>query len=273
MTKTMSEFKRRALIFGNMGVKGDEGSEYIDGVNLDLNNFYNFIRSDEGGAWMKSEIIPFSPNEINKTQLLNRIKDEGHVDYWLIFFSGHGGSDEVGNDYIEVKPEALDDDWLCYIYEIVAAVGRTRMTLITDACRSYCPINESAEQPEIRYFSEGGVIISAKRLKCREVYNNALMSLPSPSYYIAQSCTSLESSNDSGEYGGEYISALIGKAKSLAAISHLRKLRTHDLSPVVISISSVHDAAVPVVVRKTFDTQHPTFRGPKTKRPPFAVSV
>ena len=41
--------------------------------------------------------------------------------------------------------------------------------------------------------------------------------------------------------------------------------------PAVISLSSAHDAAVPVVVQKTFNAQHPTFRGPKSKRPPFAV--
>lgn len=267
----MAKFKRRALIFGNMGVKGDEGSEYIDGVNLDLDNFYKFIRSDEGGAWTKTEIIPFRPNEINKTQLIDCIKEQGHVDYWLIFFSGHGSSDENGYDYLEVKPEALDEDWLCYIHEIVKAVGRTRMTLITDACRSYCPINESAGQPEIRYFSDGGHIPTPRRLRCREVYNQALMALPSPGYYIAQSCTSLESSNDSGEYGGEYIGALIKNAKGLATVARLKKLRSHDTTPAIISLSSAHDAAVPVVVRKTFDTQHPTFRGPKNVRPPFAV--
>lgn len=267
----MAEFKRRALIFGNMGVKGDEGSEYIEGVNIDLNNFYKFIRSDVGGAWMQSEIMSFCPNEINKTQLLECIRAQGHVDYWLIFFSGHGSSDQNGVDFLEVKPEALDDDWLCYIHEIVEAVGSTRMTLITDACRSYYPINESAEKSKIRYFSDGGHIPTLDRLRYREIYNNALKELPSPSYYIAQSCTSLESSNDSGEYGGEYISALIENAKGLAKVARVRKVMKHDTMPAVISLSSAHDAAVPAVVQKTFNAQHPTFRGPKSKRPPFAV--
>lgn len=267
----MAAFKRRALIFGNMGVKGDEGSEYIEGVNIDLNTFYNYIRSDIGGAWMKSEIMPFRPNEINKTQLLACIKAQGHVDYWLIFFSGHGSSDQNGDDFLEVKPEALDDDWLCYIREIVEAVGNTRMTLITDACRSYYPINESAEKSKIRYFSDGGHIPTNDSLIYREIYNNALKELPSPSYYIAQSCTSLETSNDSGQYGGEYISALIEKAKGLAKVVRVRKVMKRDTTPAVISLSSAHDAAVPVVVQKTFNTQHPTFRGPKSKRPPFAV--
>ena len=267
----MAAFKRRALIFGNMGVKGDEGSEYIEGVNIDLNNFNNYIRSDIGGAWMESEIISFRPNEINKTQLLDFIRAQGHVDYWLIFFSGHGSSDQNGDDFLEVKPEALDDDWLCYISEIVEAVGTTRMTLITDACRSYYPINESAENSKIRYFSDGGHIPSLTRFRHREIYNNALKELPSPSYYIAQSCTSLESSNDSGEYGGEYISALIEKAEGLAKVARVRKVMKRDTTPAVISLSSAHDAAVPVVVQKTFNAQHPTFRGPKSKRPPFAV--
>lgn len=156
----MAEFKRRALIFGNMGVKGDKGSEYIEGVNLDLINFYNYIRSDIGGAWRKSEIMLFRPNDINKTQLLDCIRAQGHVDYWLIFFSGHGSSDQNGDDFLEVKPEALDDDWLCYIREIVNAVGYTRMALIKDACCSYYPINESAEKSKIRYFSDGAYLLS-----------------------------------------------------------------------------------------------------------------
>lgn len=267
----MAAFKRRALIFGNMGVKGDEGSEYIEGVNIDLNNFYNYIRSDIGGAWMESEIMLFRPNEINKTQLLACIKEQGHIDYWLIFFSGHGASDQNGGDFLEVKPVALDDDWLCYIREIVEAVGTTRMTLITDACRSYYPFNESAENSKILDFSDGGRISPLDSLRYREIYNNALKELPLSSYYIAQSCTSRESSNDSGEYGGEYISALIEKAKGLAEVARVRKVMKSDTTPAVISLSSAHDAAVPVVVQKTFNTQHPTFRGPKSKRPPFAV--
>ena len=116
-----------------------------------------------------------------------------------------------------------------------------------------------------------GRISSLDSLRYREIYNNALKELLSPSYYIAQSCNSLESSNDSGEYGGEYISALIEKAKGLAKVARVRKFINRDTTPAVISPSSAHDEAVPVVVQKTFNTQHPTFRDPKSKRPPFAV--
>lgn len=269
----MTNFRRRALIFGNMGVKEDEKSEYIEGVNLDMNRFFNFIRSDEGGAWERTEIITFQPNEVNKTELIDRIKAEGHIDYWLIFFSGHGGSDQRGNDYLEVIPEVLDDDWLCYISEIVEAVGRTRMTLITDACRSFYPIMESMGQPIIKCFSTGGVMLSPERIKCRDIYNLALQALPTPSYYIAQSCTRLEYSNDSGEYGGEYISALIEKGEFMAKLTRIRKLRERDNQPRVLNLSYIHELASPVVIQKTFDTQHPTFRGPKSSRPPFVVVV
>ena len=137
-----------------------KGSEYIEGVNLDLINFYNYIRSDIGVAWRESEIMLFRPNDINKTQLLDCIRAQGRVDYWLIFFSGHGSFDQNGDDFLEVKPESLDDDWLCYIREIVNAVGYTRMALIKDACRSYYPINESAEKSKIRYFSDGAYLLS-----------------------------------------------------------------------------------------------------------------
>lgn len=116
-----------------------------------------------------------------------------------------------------------------------------------------------------------GRISSLDSLRYREIYNNALKELPSPSYYIAQSCNSLESSNDSGEYGGEYISALIEKAKGLAKVTRVCKFINRDTTPAVISLSSAHDEAVPVVVQKTFNTQHPTFRDPKSKKPPFAV--
>ena len=119
--------------------------------------------------------------------------------------------------------------------------------------------------------SDGGRLPFLTRIRHREIYNNALKELPSPSYYIAQSCNSLESSNDSGQYGGEYISALIEKAKGLAQVARVRKVMKSDTTPAVISLSRAHDAAVPVVVQKTFNAQHPTFRGPKSKRPPFAV--
>ena len=103
------------------------------------------------------------------------------------------------------------------------------------------------------------------------IYNNAFKELPSPSYYIAQSCNSLESSNDSVQYGGEYISALIEKAKGLAKVARVRKDMKRDTMPAVISLSSAQDAAIPVVAQKTFNAQYPTLRGPKSKRPSFAV--
>lgn len=263
--------KRRALIIGNMGIKKSTVSRYIEGVQNDLVNFYDFIRSDNGGAWNHDEVIFCKPNEVDRSKLIDIIKDErgkGEVDYWMVFFSGHGWGDKYGESWLEVCPREKGDCDIS-LTDFVNALGPTRVLLITDACR-FVPLLESGGNiPTYKYFSDSVKTETDYRKACRDLYNKKIMLLPPRAVYRGYSCAFGETSNDSGVYGGEYIHAIIETAKNLIKTENSKK-QGEERFP-IYAYSFVHALAKPVVIRKTSGTQTPVYMGPKTWQPPFCV--
>lgn len=263
--------KRRALIIGNMGIENSSLSTFVEGVKDDLANFYKFIRSDNGGAWNRDEVIFCRPNTINKTGLLNIISDEranGEVDYWLVLFSGHGWADIKGESYLEVCPREKGDCDIS-LTEFIGALGRTRVLLISDACRAI-PLYESGGIiPTLNYFSDSVKEESAYRIECRRIYNQRIASLPANTIYCGLSCMFGETSKDSGVYGGEYIHAIIEKAKECIAFEKSKIISEDRIF--TYAYPFVHSLAKPIVLAKTSRTQTPIYSGPKTWQPPFCV--
>jgi len=263
--------KRRALIIGNMGIENSRLSTFVEGVKDDLANFYKFIRSDNGGAWNRDEVIFCRPNTINKTELLRIISDErskGEVDYWLVFFSGHGWADRTGESYLEVCPREKGDSNIS-LTEFIGALGSTRVLLISDACRAI-PIYESGGKlPTLKYFSDSVKEETNYRKECRKIYNQKILVLPAKTIYCGLSCMFGETSNDSGVYGGEYIHAVIEKAMECIAFEKGKGNGEERTS--TYAYPFVHSLAKPIVVAKTSGTQTPVYRGPKTWQPPFCV--
>lgn len=264
--------KRRALIIGNMGIKQSSQSRYIEGVQEDLINFYQFIRSDNGGAWNIDEIIPCKPNEINRTQLLDIIKNErkeGEVHYWMLFFSGHGWADhKTKESYLEVCPREKGDCDIS-LAELIGAIGASRLLLITDACRAVPIMESGGKLPTVKYFSDSDKEETDYRRACRNEYNNKISILPLNTVYIGYSCAFGETSSDSGIYGGEYIHAIIESAKE--CIMHEKKKKTSEPRFTIYSYPFVHTIAKQTVLKKTFGKQTPIYVGPKTWQPPFCV--
>lgn len=263
--------KRRALIIGNMGIENSCQSTFVEGVTDDLANFYKFIRSDNGGAWNRDEVIFCRPNTINRTELLNVISDErskGEVDYWLVFFSGHGWADRAGESYLEVCPREKGDCDIS-LTDFMGALGRSRVLLISDACRAI-PIYESGGKlPIVKSFSDSVKEETDYRKECRRIYNQKIASLPANTIYSGLSCMFGETSRDSGVYGGEYIHAVIEKAKECIAFEKSKGNSEERIT--TYAYSFVHSLASPIVLAKTSGTQTPVYRGPKTWQPPFCV--
>lgn len=263
--------KRRALIIGNMGIENSCQSTFVEGVTDDLANFYKFIRSDNGGAWNRDEVIFCRPNTINRTELLNVISDErskGEVDYWLVFFSGHGWADRAGESYLEVCPREKGDCDIS-LTDFMGALGRSRVLLISDACRAI-PIYESGGKlPTVKSFSDFVKEETDYRKECRRIYNQKIASLPASTIYSGLSCMFGETSRDSGVYGGEYIHAVIEKAKECIAFEKSKGNSEERIT--TYAYSFVHSLASPIVLAKTSGTQTPVYRGPKTWQPPFCV--
>lgn len=262
---------RRALIIGNMGIEGSVLSRYIEGVQDDIVNFFKFIHSDNGGAWNRKEIICCKPNEINRTQLIEIIKEErkkGEVDYWLIFFSGHGWADTNRESFLEVCPREKGDSDIS-LTELVKAIGNTRLLLITDACRAVPIMESGGKLPTYKYFSAVDPQETGYRKACRNIYNEKIMMLPPNTVYRGYSCAFGETSSDSGIYGGEYIHAVLESAK--ICIDHEKNKKQGDQRFSIYSYPFVHTMARQEVTKITLGTQSPVYVGPKTWQPPFCV--
>lgn len=262
--------KRRALIIGNMGIEKSRISHYLEGVQEDLVNFYDFIRSDNGGAWNADEVMFCKPNEVNHSKLLDIIKRErlaGEVDYWLVFFSGHGWGDRSGESWLEICPREKGDCDIS-ITEFIKTLGPTRVLLITDACRAL-PMMESGRTLKLNCFSDTLKTETDYRKDCREIYCQKIMQLPTNTVYRGYSCVFGETSNDSGVYGGEYIHAIIETAKTLIKKEKSKK-QDEEKYP-IYAYPFVHALAKPIVINKTIGTQNPIYIGPKTWQPPFCV--
>lgn len=263
--------KRRTLIIGNMGIEGSTLSRYIEGVQDDLVNFFKFIHSDNGGAWNMSEIIFCKPNEINRTQLKQIIIDErqkAEVDYWLIFFSGHGWADKNLETYLEVCPREKGDCDIS-LTELFQTIGCTRLLLITDACRAIPMMESGGKMPTYKFFSAADPEETDYRKACRNVYNEKIGLLPTNTIYKGFSCALGETSSDSGIYGGEYIHAIVETAKECIAIEKNKKAGKERFP--IFSYPLIHTLAKQKVVAKTHGTQNPVYAGPKTWQPPFCV--
>ncbi len=263
--------KRRALIIGNMGIEGSSMSRYIEGVQDDLVNFFRYIHSDNGGAWNRNEIISCKPNEINRTQLKQIILEErqkAEVDYWLIFFSGHGWADKNMETYLEVCPREKGDCDIS-LTELFQAIGRSRLLLITDACRAVPLMENGGRIPSYKYFSVADSEETDYRKACRKAYNEKIGLLPSNTIFKGYSCAFGETSSDSGIYGGEYIHAIVETAKKYIALEKAKKVGV-ERTP-VLAYPLIHSVAKQIVVAKSHGTQNPVYTGPKTWQPPFCV--
>lgn len=263
--------KRRALIIGNMGIEQSQESRYLAGVYDDMDNFYRFICSDNGGAWNSDEVICCKPNEINRSQLIELINEErekGEIDYWLVFFSGHGWGDRNGESYLEVCPREKGDCDIS-LTELVKVLGPTRVMLITDACRAIPIFESGGKLPQYKHFSDTVKAETAYRKECRRQYCKKIELLPLGTVYIGFSCAFGETSNDSGIYGGEYIHAVISVAES--CISHEKSKGAGEERFSTYAYPFIHSLARQVVINKTQGVQTPRYVGPKTCQPPFCV--
>lgn len=81
--------RRKALLIGDFGSKDG----YLSGVEYDLNNYANFLKSLRGGAWCDSEISIYC--NASRDTILKEIMEikQGVYDIVFAVFTGHGRYD------------------------------------------------------------------------------------------------------------------------------------------------------------------------------------
>lgn len=246
--------RRKALIIHYAG----NASNFLKGVSVDITNIRRFLLSDFGGAWENNEIT-VAPDNCTSEWLEKYFSNAGLVDYYLIFYTGHGSYDEEkGPIYWLNQDEGIYKAWL------QDRIGENATTmLITDSCQ----VIEKLEKGgilESRTFSAGDLLID--RAKCRRHYNDVLRKLPKGMFVTASSVSPGEEAAESSELGGYYIHSLLHYAKDI--------VEKQEYQNGVYGIGYIHTLAANQVEKIAAGKQTPSINGyTRSSQPPFIVKL
>jgi len=230
------------------------GNAPLRGVHIDKNNYLNFFKAPEGGAWKDEEIKVFDNNDFDKEwihsiSLLGRLEHHP-IDYFLIVYCGHGFTDQYGNIRLQVRT-----DCDLKLYDLLAAVGPTRCLVIADSCRAVYRLDEGGRIGDMRLFSTSDEARrSAYTNMCRTAYNECLAATPATMQMVLFS-NSFGETADENKNGGLYSFAMLKAAK--AEISRIHTLQEHDANSYMVDVDTIHEAAKQEVEQQTHQRQHP----------------
>ena len=231
------------------------GNTPLRGVHIDKDNFLNFFKSPEGGAWKDDEIQVFENNnfdlDILRISDLNARVDEKPIDFYLIVYCGHGFTDQHNQIHFEVRPDEclkLDD--------LLGAVAQSRCLVIADSCRAIYHLQEGGRIADLRMFSTSeDARNSAYADLCREMYNDLIEATPSTMrvVYFSNSYgeTADENSRDGGVYSHELLAAAKRKKEEFETLQHTNN------NSYYATIDEIHAEAAGMVMNKTHNRQHP----------------
>lgn len=231
------------------------GNAPLRGVHIDKENFLNFFKSPEGGAWKDDEILVFENNdfdlEIIKINDLTARINKKPIDFYLIVYCGHGFTDQYNQIYFEVRPDVhlkLDD--------LLETVAGSRCLVIADSCRSKYYLREGGRIADLRLFSTSeDARNSAYADLCRNDYNELVEATPPTMQVVYFSNSYGETATENPRNGGVYCHELLTAAKRLK--DEIKTIQQHDNQSYHVSIDDVHSEAAKMVAIKTHNRQHP----------------
>ena len=232
----------------------DHGTDpVLKGVDKDKINYLNFFKSNYGGAWDEDEIEICEDNfTLTKITIekLEYLRNQETLDYILIVFCGHGGETPSGELYYEFKPNTVNT-----LSELRSAVRGIRCLFIADSCRG---IERLADGGRLVMFSavNEAHINDYERKLCRQMYNDAVMSVPQGTFTAGFAASSGQYANEE-RIGGIYSSSLLHTAESF--ICRLRKKEHRYPDKEVVPFVSVHLETADIVNNKTGGGQIPDY--------------
>lgn len=231
------------------------GNTPLRGVHIDKDNFLNFFKSPEGGAWKDDEILVFENNDFDLNILeindLNARVDKKPIDFYLIVYCGHGFTDQHKQIYFEVRP----DNYL-KLNDLLGAVAKSRCLVIADSCRAIYRLQEGGRIADVRLFSTSeDARNSVYADLCRNMYNDLIEATPSTMLVVYFSNSYGETADENPRVGGFYSHELLAAAKR--QIIEFRALQQHNCNSYYATIDEIHAEAAGIVVNKTHGRQHP----------------
>lgn len=252
--KIIPVVRRKALIIHNSG----DVSNFLKGVSVDITNIRRLLLSDYGGAWEDNEIT-VTPDNCTAEWLEDYFRNAGFVDYYLIFYTGHGSYDkEKGPIYWLNHNEGIYNAWL------QDRIGENTTTmLISDSCQ----VIEKLEKGgilESRTFSS--VDLETDRAKYRKLYNDVLRKLPKGMFVTASSVSPGEEAAENSKFGGYYIHSLLQIAKDI--------VQNQEYPNGIYGIGYIHSLAAEQVNQLSVGKQTPYIEGyTRSSQPPFIVKL
>lgn len=239
-----------------MVISDGGGASALAGVHYDKENYLNFFKSPEGGAWMDKEILVFDNNNFSLNCLKGLIEASDlmgvHIDYILMVYCGHGFTDQYGRIQLQMQPNMnvqLDD--------ILSITSNTRLLLIADSCRAVYSLREGGilQRREMLFPENNRQEQECYAKLCRERYNYLISQTP-PKIKTVLFADSYGETAAENKNGGIYSFALLKAAKE--TIMDFESL--HNLNPQCYyekSAIECHKMASKVVATQTHGTQNP----------------
>ena len=205
------------------------GNTPLRGVHIDKENFLNFFKAPEGGAWKDDEILVFENNDFNIDILrindLNARVDKKPIDFYLIVYCGHGFTDQHNQIYFEVRLDNTNN--YLKLNDLLGTVSKSRCLVIADSCRAIYHLQEGGRIADVRLFSTSeDARNSVYADLCRKMYNDLIEATPSTMQVVYFSNSDNETANENPRVGGFYSHELLAAAKR--QIIEFRALQQHN---------------------------------------------
>ena len=230
--------KRHALLIGYSGWD-IKGTEPLEGVSRDLQNYKDFLMSPNGGGWYENEITILQDESFRaiKVAILQRKAESNDIIFTV--FSGHGDYDDIENycRRFEVsKNETILEKDLLGLSK--------KQILICDSCSGLRSKEIMTEAKNVINSSihENEYLIK----KAREKYERLCLSCPEQTlrFYAAEVGTFAEDTSK----GGRYSNALLDTLKHVSTETN---------------IFQAHNIAAKRVRQESMEQQRPDYSVPK----------
>lgn len=237
---------RKAVLIGDNG----SPSNFLAGVEVDIRNYNDYLKSPIGGSWKDSEIALLVGK--TGTEVKNYISGLTE-DYVFVAYSGHGGYKRSSSSTV-IELRGQD-----YPESILINTNCSWQLNILDTCRSIIK-----EQPLVKGFSALNESLgtttsdtSAFFLKAFADVEKGLMKI----YSAGIGEAAVEEPNEGGLYTYNQLKVSIDFGKTLGLGNYA-------------NINEVFNVTKPIVQRKSNNKQNPEFlAGRRRYFPPFAMGV
>jgi hypothetical protein len=196
---------RKAILIGSSEVLPE-----LPGVEKDIERYYDFLISNNGGAWEGNEIL-VSLNE-GISEISRKLDGFTNVDFAFVLIAGHGEFRIYNND-----PNDSRSGTYYYITEADQIIVKKlfprvlRSVIIVDVCREYVHIKDIKKSLRDSFFSSKESARLLSREHYRALYDKQIMTC-SEARMVLYSCRPDQEAGDDGD-GGVFSKALLTSYK------------------------------------------------------------